>query len=431
MCRLVTSLISAVLMFSYLIGTTSSQEAYCDPQVGPAGQTICFYDNDAKKLDWSSCVSNSYIQIKTAGAEQCERGYPYCLYGCLDEGILTGNCECSEPTEYMPPDSAIPMWCYDPQGTNCRWYRECLNTKHPCEDSANGYALAYAEHFCSLYTANVHDSKFSQRAIEWIDAVRKCLQIALVPLIRPWHSPTCEQIKDIAFDSHTGCYISPAPGAPSICSLGPRDWLAVFWTIKGSFVSATTDTLKGIVQTTGKCTWKLGEELSSALGLKLRLVLDWFRGKRSTSGVDADAISGEVADELARRLGWDNRTLDWFAYAPENSETNDWLDVVILLADKLSLDLTQAPDAPVVNLMATLNELVTAIKDDGGLQKLQISGGNVTISSITQCDNPICTQTSVNGTEFPDNSSQRCGLNPIMCCLFSLITAITVMWNVV
>lgn len=65
-----------------------------------------------------------------------------------------------------------------------------------------------------------------------MDAVRKCLQVELVPLLRPYTNPTCKDIKQKAFSSHSGCYVDPFEGAPSICNISFRDWLQVVSTVK-------------------------------------------------------------------------------------------------------------------------------------------------------------------------------------------------------
>ena len=399
-----------LLLFSIL--TTSLSEDSCNGQTGPAGLTICQHDTDTGKLGWFSCVSNSYIKLKTKGMEQCTMGYDYCLYGCTSEEVQTHFCECSAPTEYTPADSAIPAWCFDPDGRNCIWYRECLDQKHPCEDADNGYALSYGEHFCSLYTSNVENSKFSQNAVEWIDDVRRCLQVALVPLIRPWQTVTCGDIKRVAFDSHAGCYTSPAQGAPSICSLGARDWLAIFWTIKGSFVSATAETLKEMVQVAGKCSWDYGSEMLSSASLKIRIIFDWFGG-------NGDEIAKEAGDKIALLHGWDDRTLIWFAYVPPGTDTTDGIDVIIMIADKLTLELTSAPDAPIVNLTMTTQHLVDSVRE-GELTELELNMGNVTISSsISMCVNPSCTDDG--------NSSQGLRMNPLNYFLSAITTLAVIM----
>jgi len=144
----------------------------------------------------------------------------------------------------------IPNWCYSPDGKECNWYRECLEKRHPCECTKHAYALTYAYYFCNLYKKT--SSGFSASGLKWIDGVRKCLQVKLVPILMK-DAITCKKIKDEAFDSHDECYTNPGYGAPSICELGMGDWWKVFWTIKGSILSMPFLSQSGIIKVALKC----------------------------------------------------------------------------------------------------------------------------------------------------------------------------------
>ena len=216
---------------------------------------------------WATCLSNSYIQEKSQGRHICEvHTATYCYYQCqletygFESGAVFGKCKCDSndyllpggsdssskldylrnllrgmnPTTTRRPDNPIASWCTSPDGTECLWYRECLNKKYPCQDSENGYTLEYTERFCNTqnHYADPGAISFSTVGSKWVYAVRKCLQVALVPLIRPWMSPTCKDIKQTALNSQAQCYLSAYPGAPSMCDLSCTDWAKFFWTAK-------------------------------------------------------------------------------------------------------------------------------------------------------------------------------------------------------
>ena len=116
--------------------------------------------------------------------------------------------------------------------------------------------MEFATQFCNLYNENF--AKFSVEGQTWVDAVRKCLQVSLVPIIRPWSSKSCMEIKQIAFASHVPCYVLPNKQDPSIsiCNLGLIDRLKVFWTIKSSLVMSVGSSLEaivGMVMTMSEC----------------------------------------------------------------------------------------------------------------------------------------------------------------------------------
>lgn len=141
--------------------------------------------------------------------------------------------------------------CFNPSGENCNWYKECLEKRYQCEKTSYPYAISFAEHFCSRF-GTMYNS-FSAKGKQWIDATRKCLQVALVPLLDPSKVPTCKEIRRFAFKSHTPCYVTPSPQGPSMCDLPFTDWLHVFHTIKSAFFKAAIPSIQGAFGTLGRC----------------------------------------------------------------------------------------------------------------------------------------------------------------------------------
>ena len=80
------------------------------------------------------------------------------------------------------------------------------------------YAVSFGAKFCDLHVAT---AQFSPAAVTWINSVRKCLQVELVPLLRLCRRPpTCEEIRKTAFQSHQPCYFSPYGGF-TVCKVTP------------------------------------------------------------------------------------------------------------------------------------------------------------------------------------------------------------------
>ena len=76
--------------------------------------------------------------------------------------------------------------------------------------------MSYGAKFCGLHVATAH---FSAPAAEWINAVRKCLQVELAPLLRLCRRPpSCQEIRKTAFQSHEPCYFNPYGGF-SVCQV--------------------------------------------------------------------------------------------------------------------------------------------------------------------------------------------------------------------
>ncbi len=337
-----------LLLCFYFVADTSVKAQGCDPWTGPAGTTECvlleghydeLHDRYAYGYDdyqWATCLSNAYIQLKSHGKSICSSHLDvpvtYCWSQCQAErfdlysGTVNDECRCDPEGEAQTlspiPDNGyatLPEWCLSPSGTECTWYRKCLEKRHPCEASGHGYALSYAQKFCNLYTKR--STYFTGQGLEWVNAVRKCLQVALVPHICPWSKATCEELKKFAFDSHTPCYLEPFQGKPSICDLGCWDWAQIFWTIKSGYTQAFVESLQGTIDVILGCGKKfnlLGTSCPTVI-VQLALVRSVLKvGKRSTDQeLILNDLAGSIADELAIKLKWDKQVMDWYAYAPK------------------------------------------------------------------------------------------------------------------
>lgn len=179
---------------------------------------------------------------------------PTCWNQCM---LGLNQCRYSPAnTNTEPPIDDLPTHCcYSPEG-NCSWYRECLEARYPCEGTEDGYAIEYGEKFCNLFSSASNYNDFSTDGRAWIDGVRRCLQLALVPSLMPWSSRTCGDIRRAAFTSHAECYLAPASGAPSACELSWSDLWRGFWIVSvegGAFSWAPMETVKQLLSVLVGC----------------------------------------------------------------------------------------------------------------------------------------------------------------------------------
>ena len=147
----------------------------------------------------------------------------------------------------------LPAKCYNPSGDTCDWYSQCFEKRFPCQHTSHSYAIDFAEHYCEKYGKMYN--KFSSDGKKWIDAVRKCLQVKLVPLMKSSKAITCEEIKTYGFKTHVPCYQTPDPSQAQIsfCNLPFRDWLRAAYTIKTSFIKVPVESVKGAIGTLTAC----------------------------------------------------------------------------------------------------------------------------------------------------------------------------------
>ena len=374
--------------------------AQCSELVGPSGATGCvdlpqYYTPGQHQ--WATCLTDAYIKQKSRHEHHCvNRQATYCWYQCMLEvhhkmsGNVSSDCSCNPNDKQPTVVTPLPTSCYSPSGDSCDWYRNCLEKKYPCEATTSAYAITFAEKFCNLY--NDHYSKFSSDGRKWIDAVRKCLQVSLVPLLRMWQKPTCQQIRAKAFGSHSPCYLAPDKGAPSICDLKWTEYLKTFWVIKRSFVSLDTagETLKGLWNVGRRC---IASQLTKLIKV-IKLTVQKFttRPKRSTDAIPESDLRQRFADRvcsaIAQSLKWDKKGMDWFGFIDQNSNTSDISIITIILADTKALGISTTQSADHVNLNDTIQQLATAIKD--GTLPLQVDGAYVWAKSLQSCGDTAC-----------------------------------------
>ena len=401
------------LTFMVLLVVGLGWAAQCNKWSGPPGTVECIqlrrYNNE---YQWGTCVTDAYMKQKSNKKHQCiDRTATYCWYQCMlevhnkNDGSVTSDCSCnsSNPTSYpntLTPTTLLPPECYSPSGDSCDWYRNCLERKYPCEATSNGYAIKYAEHFCKLYDQNF--AKFSLSGKNWVNGVRKCLQVSLVPLLRPWVDPTCEKIRERAFASHTPCYLDPGNGMPSVCDLDCSDYYQIFWTIKGSFGKVDTlwESLKGMWNIGAKCGWytnikKCYGELKDGPVRVIKLKIKRFfpRSRRSIDPLPESDAQSRFADgvgsAIASALKWNSDVMDWLAYT-ERVEDPENLEIVVLLADKKALGIT-ITSTPSVNFNQTIHEFASAVHQ--GALPLKVDGHNVWVKILALCSDKACNST--------------------------------------
>ena len=395
----------------------------CNKTSGPSGVTECIVISRYNyQYQWATCLTNAYIQQKSGHKHFCiDRNAKYCWYQCMLEvhnknfGPVVDDCSCnvvsSTPNPYTStPTTSLPPACYSPPGDSCDWYRKCLEKKYPCEDTSNAYAIRYAEKFCRLYGERY--SLFSSDGRKWVDGVRKCLQVSLVPLLRPWYKLSCQEIRQRAFASHTPCYLNPDKDAPSICDLSCSDYLKIFWTIKGSLFTMDTawESMKGMWNIGSKCgaasqipkCFTEGKDGVTKKIMKIsKMVIKKFkkllnRDRRSSEPLpEADARSrfaDGVGSAIARALKWNNDVMDWLAYSENATHVDDpdILHIVIVLADIKALGIVTT-STPSINFNQTIRVFATAIKE--GTLPLQVDGYNVWVKSLASCSDKSCNST--------------------------------------
>ena len=89
----------------------------------------------------------------------------------------------------------------------------------------------------TLVTSCVDETKLDVVVAEWVHAVRKCVQISLVTLLRPFLFPTCNDIKTNTLDAFSSCFKTAAKADTEICDIGYTNWLNVLVTVHSALTT--------------------------------------------------------------------------------------------------------------------------------------------------------------------------------------------------
>ena len=127
-----------------------------------------------------------------------------------------------------PENACTPLL----RASDCAFY-QCRETQRqqladePCAGRDN-YYLSYGYKYCSRFSAR--QPRFSSKGRLWVAGVRSCLMGYLDRNVTLQAS--CLEVRSIAMRSHPGCYVTPSPDVPGICSLKPDDWLRILTAIE-------------------------------------------------------------------------------------------------------------------------------------------------------------------------------------------------------
>jgi hypothetical protein len=447
-----------VIIAACYILATEAVTGTCNRWFGPAGAVHCIQvPGIYYGYQWATCRTNTYVKTTSKGRHKCaDSTTDYCYYQCMldvygrGNGVVFSQCKCS-PTG-PPPTVKVPLpaWCYSPDGRSCSWYRDCLNKAYPkCEDDKDDYAIKFSEKFCQLY--NESYKEFSPEGKKWVDAVRKCLQVKLVPLIDRFRVKTCKDLKSTAFKTHSPCYLNPDQTSLSYCRLSNEDKDTVFWTIKSSILKAFWPTLKGLLDVRKGCSEntktqevkaKIQEEVNKItsknktnpvndvireMNVRIKVWVqnsvspiqfsmfirdnDWDKAsKRRKRSVPDDReiarsqFAGKIVDAIASEQMWKDKGVAWFAYAENDGNI---MSIRLLVADRFKYERRDTSTSP-LQQSANLTEILMQLGKDvlNGTLNLQLNGESVEITKLNGCLDLKCEEHAFNikSLKFQENN---------------------------
>lgn len=335
----------------------------------------------------------------------------------IAEGPVYEGCSCVEGEPLPQPASILPADCYSPDGTDCSWYGRCLAARYPCTGHQAEYAVSYGAKFCDLHVSTT--DQFSPPTVTWINSVRKCLQVELVPLLRLCRRPpTCEEIRKTAFQSHQPCYFNPYGGF-SVCKIPPDDWLRVFWTLKNAFLKTFVESFKTFFIAARTCgpdyQHRLGQlvyvlelrpsnlaahsvKVRRAVDLVLERLVNDEGGVRQ--GITDDELAHAVMLSISEQLHWETKTtVGWYAFAlPQNDSDNELIAIQLLVVDLVDIGLMDVNESlGRTRLNDAMRQFSDVISAGIAVDIKTTSGSGLTVMSLRRCDSDVtgCSNGSV------------------------------------
>ena len=406
--------LSVLILLAWTSNFTLQQRCGGSSDVGQAECVLLTPHYNRRQ--WATCLTESYI-MRINASHNCRGRVPQCWYQCMleiygiDEGPVYNNCSCSTG-EFLTLNSEnrLEPDCYSPQGDDCEWYINCLERRYPCRGTGNGYAIEFAYKFCNLFFDNYND--FSEAGRNWVDAVRKCLQVQLVPPLRLWVSYTCADIRRIAFDSHPGCYTNVNP---SMCELGPADVWQAFIVVnfpngditEGALAQEFISTTAQMLSVIRICLFS--HEQGFIKNLVTTMIFTVAVG--IFTGNPLAAVAFGIANYFARELLWQQNGFRWFPLLDDDINsgnrkrqiTDKNINIRVLLVDTKLLNISngtmsQLPSNSGQTLDQAVDSLVTAVMN-GSLSVIPLSINNTevisSLSLVRQCTDVNCTSNNI------------------------------------
>lgn len=344
------------------------------------GRSACIRISRYNGEQWSTCVTDLYIRQKSKGRHGCAKGQPICIYQCMleehgaDSGKVASPCTCStrdglktdtgKGVKTVKPTIILPSWCFSPTGADCSWFRTCLGKRYSCRPNFKDEIITFSERLCDLYLNPYSD--LSRGGNIWINGVRKCLQVTLVPLLRKWRGTNgrnCKSLTKYAISSYRHCFYSPYPATiPTICKLPLTDLWRIFWHLRQTSEEVQYSLL-ALLKIIENCTEFRKVNLNQ--GQVRKLVFYVKRHEQFGETQERKFLSEDLGRKIAKHFKLDKEGIVWFAY-PKIGKTfmnNTIIKLVFYIANKHEHRMSQKLETdPVVNLNKTVLTLVDAVR---------------------------------------------------------------------
>lgn len=377
-------ILNNILYFLNLLLIVSCRNS-CNENTGPSGLYKCIRIEDYLSYQWATCLTNSYIEMNSDYRHTCRKKMfdvyrpAYCWNQCMmelhdvEEGVVYPDCQCT-PTEmttkFPTATTPLPGICLSPTGNDCLWFRNCLKSKYTCYGKAYMKMIDLASAFCNYkITEQTHLSK---NASEWVLYSRKCFQVNMTPVLKPWLQLTCTDLDSKAQSVRSTCLTNPL-GQISTCDLNFKDLWGIVWNVRESYYSNIIPSLDVFVEIVHKC--YLNKSNQVVKKVKFRLKPTFLR-----------KMTNDMADQflqnVAVALKWRENDVVWFA-----TLDND-ISVILAIRKDVGLDTIRAESSDIDSVLMGLAHAT----EEGELQFI-VNGKLIQLDSMFACHDLDCQET--------------------------------------
>lgn len=207
-----------------------SYRSYCHSRCTHPGCRLCTYEHHCDTTCQNLCKTQDPCIGNACSVNET----------CVETSDNKANCVC-KAGHVCDTDPACEQKSRE---GSCDFY-QCFDNRRSC--GTDGYALGYGKKYCNRFGDFYND--FTSDGQAMIDCVRKCLTKALLNQYSSGQASGggCDQIKNIAFDSHVDCYYNC-----NFCNVYANNKIALYHVYEVNDFFSTL-ALKQVVTVGAKC----------------------------------------------------------------------------------------------------------------------------------------------------------------------------------
>ena len=379
-------ILNNILYFLNLLLIISCRK-HCNKKYGPSGSYECvllkpYYHS----YQWATCLTNSYIEMNSDYRHACRKGNldvfrpAYCWNQCMlelhevEEGSVYKDCQCTPgemTTKFPTATTPLPGICLSPTGNDCLWFKNCLKSKYTCHGKAYLEMIDLASAFCNYKITE--QTQLSKTGSEWALYTRKCFQVDMTPVLKPWLQLTCTDLDSKAQSVRSTCLTNPL-GQISTCDVNSEDLWGIFWNVRESYHSNIIPSLDVFVETVHKC--YVNESNQVVKKVKFRLKPTFLR-----------KMTNDIADQFLKHvavaLKWRENDVVWFATLADHDIT-----IILAIRKDVGLDTIHAESSDIDSVLMGLANAT----EEGELQ-FTVNGHLIQLDSMFACYDLDCQDT--------------------------------------